>query len=83
MPGRTSKYTAKTNEAIRTSLMDVLFNAEDALTVNEIQTRKIDLVNVTPQKLARELNEFVDGGLVMKAKSSRKGNKMVYKLIRE
>jgi len=83
MPGRTSKYNAKTNELIRTSLMDVLFNADEALTVAEIQTRKIDLVNVTPQKLSRELNEFVDGGLVMKAKSSKKGNKMVYKLIRE
>lgn len=80
MPYKSPKYSHKINEQIRNDVFEALFLAKHSMTIDEIKTQKIALAAVTPQKIAKTLNEFVDDGKVMKAK---RNNRMVYKLIRE
>ena len=55
----------------------VLMESTEPLTIAEICQRDVHLVGQTTQKMARVLNELVEGGLVIKTKSKSK-KKMVY-----
>lgn len=77
MPGRTSKYSARTNGELKLATIDVLNTYPEALTISDICVRDITLNGQTNQKMARILSELVEMGLVKKAKSKAKG-RMVY-----
>lgn len=71
-----SKYTKKSAE-IRLTALGVLVDAGRPLTISEICASDLSLTYQTTQKMARELSELVEAGLVMKTKSKSKG-RMVY-----
>ena len=73
MPGKVSKYSAEYNGQLKVSILDVLPEATDSITTSEIQSHSIFCAQATPQKMARILNEMVDMGIVMKAKSKSTG----------
>ena len=72
-----SKYSKELTHRWTTEAMIVLAEAQRDMTSKEIQQGSLDLVEVTPQKMARILNELVDKGLVMKSKG--KSGLMYYK----
>lgn len=77
MPNTRSKYTPELTQRWTTKAMIVLAEAQRDMTCKEIQQGDLDLVGITPQKMARMLNELVDKGLVMKSKG--KSGLMHYK----
>lgn len=77
MPNTRSKYTPELTQRWTTKAMIVLAEAQRDMTSKEIQQGDLDLVDVTPQKMARMLNELVDKGLVVKSKG--KSGLMHYK----
>ncbi|MBQ9247309.1 MAG: hypothetical protein IJ171_01835 [Ruminococcus sp.] len=81
MPGRTSKYSEKTNGEIKIALFEALEQAGeyDNPTISWIQDHSIYLSGFTSQKLSRSLNELVEMGLVKKGKN--KAGRMVYRLM--
>lgn len=79
MPYTKSKYSAAQTMQWRVAAMCVLDDATEALTCEEIRTRDLALVDVTPQKMARILNELVEGGFAAKTKG--KDGRMRYKSI--
>lgn len=74
-----SKYSKELTQRWTTEAMIVLAEAQRDMTSKEIQQGNLDLVEVTPQKMARILNELVDKGLVVKSKSKGKSGLMHYK----
>lgn len=78
MPGFVkSKYNATFNGELRVRALAVLADSPTPLTIAEICAEDLTLTGQTPQKMARELNELVEAGFVMKTKSKNKG-RMVY-----
>lgn len=77
MPGRTSKYSARTNGMLKLATIDVLNTYPQAMTISDICVRDMTLTGQTTQKMSRILNELVEMGIVRKAKSKKK-KRMVY-----
>lgn len=71
------KYSVVQTQEITMRALGALLDAGTALTIDEICQRDIHLVGQTTQKMARVLNELVEGGLVMKTKSKSK-QRMIY-----
>ena len=71
-----SKYTVEQTQAITLEALDVLLESPIALNISEICVRSINLINQTPQKMARCLNELVEMGMVEKTKG--KDGRMLY-----
>lgn len=71
------KYSKELTQRWTVKAMIVLAEAQRDMTSKEIQQGDLDLVGITPQKMARILNELVDKGLVMKSKG--KSGLMHYK----
>jgi hypothetical protein len=79
MPGFVkSKYSKEFNSELRVRALGVLSDAERALTIQEICGSDLTLVNQTPQKMARILNELVEAGFATKGK---RDNKVTYRTI--
>lgn len=79
MPGRrSSKYKPEQTALWEGEVMIILAEAQEALTIDEIKQRSINLTGVTPQKMARILGHLIDMGNVVKAQSKERG-RMVYK----
>lgn len=74
---RTSKYSIEQKNEWSGRIAIVLAEAQDALTIDEIQHRDVSLVGMTPQMTAKILNHLVAMGLV--AKSKNRSGRMVYK----
>ena len=72
-----SKYTKEKSAEIRLTALGALVDAGWPLTISEICASDLSLTYQTTQKMARELSELVEAGLVMKTKSKSKG-RMVY-----
>lgn len=78
MPGYVqSKYSKEFSSELRVKALCVLADSPTPLTIEDICLADTSLVGVTPQKMARSLNELVEAGFVMKTKSKAK-NRMVY-----
>lgn len=71
------KYSQMQNQELETKAFMVLAQTTQALTIPEICSQDFALVNQTPQKMARVLNNLCDIGAVIKAKDKSKG-RMVY-----
>lgn len=79
MPGRrSSKYKPQQTALWEGEVMIILAESQEALDIDEIKQRSINLTGVTPQKMARILAHLIEMGNVVKAKSKSK-NRMVYK----
>lgn len=74
-----SKYTTEQNQRWSVAAMIVLSNSQEAISCDEIRRSDLELVEVTPQKMARILNELVEAGFVMKTKG--KDGRMRYKSV--
>lgn len=72
-----AKYTREKTAEIRLTALGVLIDAGRPLTISEICAADLTLTYVTTQKMARELGDLVEAGLVKKTKSKSKG-RMVY-----
>lgn len=72
-----SKYTKAQSAEIRLTALGVLQDAGRPLTISEICAADLTLTYQTTQKMARELADLVEAGLVKKTKSKSKG-RMVY-----
>ena len=72
-----AKYTREKTAEIRLTALGVLIDAGKPLTISEICAADLTLTYVTTQKMARELGDLVEAGLVKKTKSKSKG-RMVY-----
>lgn len=59
--------------------MIVLSDAQEAMTCDQIRQSDLELVGVTPQKMARILSGLVERGLVVKTKG--KDGRMRYKSV--
>lgn len=77
MRGSKPKYSQMQNQELETKAFMVLAQTTQALTIPEICSQDFALVNQTPQKMARVLNNLCDMGAVIKAKDKSKG-RMVY-----
>ena len=73
-----SKYSNEFNSELRVRALGVLADAERALTIQEICNSDLTLINQTPQKMARVLNELVEAGFATKNKVN---NRVAYKTI--
>lgn len=71
------KYTKERSVEIRLAALGVLQDADRPLTISEICAADMSLTYQTTQKMARELADLVEAGLVKKTKSKAK-NRMVY-----
>ena len=71
------KYSQMQNQELETKAFMVLAQTTQALTIPEICSQDFTLVNQTPQKMTRVLNNLCDMGAVIKAKDKSKG-RMVY-----
>ena len=69
---KTSQFSAEQNGMIRTRALDVLANSVEALSIKDIQMRDMVICGYTTQKMARELNQLVEMGLVRKAQSKQR-----------
>lgn len=79
MPGRrSSKYKPQQTALWEGEVMIILAESQEALTIDEIKQRSINLTGVTPQKMARILGHLIDMGNVVKTQSKERG-RMVYK----
>lgn len=79
MPGYVkSKYSPEFSSELRVRALSALADSPTALTIEEICQTDSTLIGVTPQKMARSLNELVEAGFVKKTKSKAKNNRMVY-----
>ena len=74
-----SKYTKQQNQNWTVAAMIVLSDAQEAMTCDQIRQSDLELVGVTPQKMARILSGLVERGLVVKTKG--KDGRMRYKSV--
>ena len=74
-----SKYTEQQNQSWTVAAMIVLSEAQEAMTCDQIRQSDLELVGVTPQKMARILSGLVERGLVVKTKG--KDGRMRYKSV--
>lgn len=70
------KYTAAQSQEIKMRALEVLVNSTIAMTINEIQKADLCLTNTTSQKIARELGDLAEFGLIEKIKN--KAGRMTY-----
>ena len=78
MPGyKKPKYSVVQNQQLEVSVLDVLLNASEPLTISEICACDLTLTYQTTQKMARVLSELCEAGFVRKTHSKSKG-KMIY-----
>lgn len=73
-----AKYTATQTQEITMRAFGALCDSTTPMTIDEIQQADLFLISMTPQKMARVLNELVEKGVVAKTKSKAKGGRMVY-----
>ena len=73
------KYTEQQNQNWTVAAMIVLSDTQEAMTCDQIRQSDLELVGVTPQKMARILSGLVERGLVVKTKS--KDGRMRYKSV--
>ena len=81
MVRRTTKYSIEQKNEWSGRIAIVLAEAQDALTIDEIQHRDISLVGMAPQMTAKILNHLVEFGVIKKTKDRASGH-MVYKSIK-
>ena len=74
-----SKYKTEDTQRWTVEALVTLEEEKRAMTCNEIKSSSLELVELTPQKLARCLNDLCERGLVMKTKG--KDNLMHYKSV--
>lgn len=81
MPGRTRKYSARTDGELKIRVLAVLDSADDSImpTIDWIRQQDMILTPYSTQKLSRILGSLVDIGLVRKGKSKSLG-RMIYRL---
>ena len=70
------KYTAAQSQEIKMRALEVLVNSTIAMTIDEIQKADLCLTNTTSQKIARELGDLAEFGLIEKIKN--KVGRMTY-----
>lgn len=70
------KYTAAQSQEIKMRTLEVLVNSTIAMTIDEIQKADLCLTNTTSQKIARELGDLAEFGLIEKIKN--KAGRMTY-----
>ena len=70
------KYTAAQSQEIKMRALEVLVNSTIAMTIDEIQKADLCLTNTTSQKIARELGDLAEIGLIEKIKN--KAGRMTY-----
>lgn len=70
------KYTAAQSQEIKMRALEVLVNSTIAMTIDEIQKTDLCLTNTTSQKIARELGDLAEFGLIEKIKN--KAGRMTY-----
>ena len=70
------KYTATQSQEIKMRALEVLVNSTIAMTIDEIQKADLCLTNTTSQKIARELGDLAEFGLIEKIKN--KAGRMTY-----
>lgn len=70
------KYTAAQSQEIKMRALEVLVNSTIAMTIDEIQKADLCLTNTTSQKIARELGDLAEFGLIEKIKN--KAGRMTY-----
>ena len=73
------KYTEQQNQSWTVAAMIVLSESQEAMTCDQIRQSDLELVGVTPQKMARILSGLVERGLVVKTKG--KDGRMRYKSV--
>lgn len=79
MPGRyKNTIRPEVNADYKFRILDVLNNAQDAITLDEIRMDDMILRPLSNQKISRLISELIDFGLVQKGKSKSLG-RMVYK----
>lgn len=76
---RTSKYSVEDTQKWTIEAMLTLSEEKRAMTCEELRTTNIQLVSVTPQKLARCLSSLCDLGTIRKEKG--KDGRMRYWLV--
>lgn len=74
-----SKYKTEDTQRWTVEALVTLEKEKRAMTCSEIKSSNLELVELTPQKLARCLNDLCERGLVMKTKG--KDNLMHYKSV--
>ena len=79
MAYKKSKYTEQQNQNWTVAAMIVLSDAQEAMTCDQIRQSDLELVGVTPQKMARILSGLVERGLVVKTKG--KDGRMRYRSV--
>jgi Fe2+ or Zn2+ uptake regulation protein len=80
MPGVTRRISTTQENELRLRVLDILNDADDAMTIADIQSRDMVLQPMTSQKLTHVLAYLVEMGFVRKAKSKHL-NRMVYKAV--
>lgn len=76
---QTSKYSKEFTNEMTGRIAVVLAEAQEGMTIQQIQCHDPNLVGITSQKMARMINHLVEVGLVAKAKG--KDGRMVYKCL--
>lgn len=68
LPRMTSKYSKEFTNEMTGRIAVVLAEAPNGMTVDEIQAMDMNLVGITPQKMARMIGHLVEMGMVAKSK---------------
>lgn len=68
MPRMTSKYSKEFTNEMTGRIAVVLAEAKNGMTVDEIQAMDMNLIGITPQKMARMIGHLVEMGMVAKSK---------------
>ena len=79
MPYHTSKYSKEFTNEMTGRIAVVLAEAQNGMTIEEIQAADMNLIGITPQKMARMIGHLVEMGMV--AKSKGRDNRMRYRSI--
>lgn len=73
---RKPKYTAAQSQEIKMRALEVIVNSTVAMTIDEIQKADLCLSGTTSQKIARELGDLAEFGMIEKIKN--KAGRMTY-----
>lgn len=80
MPGKTAKYSTRTNAELELRILDILNTSKQAMTIDQIKQQDMMLAPHTSQKLAHVLGKLIEMGFVRKGKS-KSLNRMMYKAV--
>ena len=75
---RTRTLSVEKEQELKFRIMEVLDQSPEALTIEQIQQRDMNLQGLTSQKISRLLGGLIEMGCVRKARSNALG-RMVYK----